>query len=977
MSLRFFPVYINHIAGSVNAADLRSLFARFGSVIDVVIVDEYGFVNMKTCEDACLVIQELNGRGLHSSLLHVDFSEEMKQYLLNRGVTFRCTPDPYSGVVGEQHPNYPSGEGIVQPNLSEPGYGSLMDNKEYLDERLKIINAELAKLKDSPSTSEPRPRRSKSRDRSYHRKRSTSRTRSRRSGSNSRTRDKRSKSRRRISREDLYHDRNTYEGERSRDYDNDPRLSVDRERIRYSGSRSSGLPREGSRSDRDLFHRRDSIPPTRGSNPGFSNSKSKRRRNRRRHVEHLNTPQRKSALSRLGDIVPASREEANLSEISDNEIINPEEEAESELELSDEFVEDNHRRPSGEFEDGADIDLSRKNMKIQINIGSKNMNDMTRKIMVDLEEQTRVQRFMIKYWFVSDTSPQFREEIKVLKFESLHDPEPLSVVEVECTAPQVEEAYSQILKSLPEDTSICIYNSAGENIKNNGSEYSIILINRTFPSSVELLLRESGIVKLLTNNGSTGRVQFASICQDHLIKLILDFQAGLAGETVSATFADIKSQLLLEELILKKNPDAKLRHKLQMEGLGLQIEDSKRYSKTKKRIVSLMKPHCLVLNMEVEGSSVQIEILSTRKDAIAFCVELTNTFLFGNRIYLSAKSSKDIRFKEEVEKILMDKFGNRLKELENEIMINIREAEADISTVDKSKVIREIDMYVDGTRNMMGRDGFEELFNDYGMVVHEHSKPDLRYSFVTLFSTEEKALKSCYELTGRRMGDNSLVVEISQRERHDLSNESKALAKKKLAEVRKKDQEERALMMENDDGTSLRKYYLYLDGLTSPREKYEIASLFEPYGKIIKALPNEDKYYTFVDLETTEENAINAVLNVSGIDFFGNALKVQFRKNKGMTKVIEKLTERLKNPNLALNTMNRKRGMDMSVPIEYPSQYTKQSKVDIPDSVKSLMMPNLDDDSIIPRFKELVSFKLLLLSYNSRSIGFSYILDYF
>jgi len=48
----------------------------------------------------------------------------------------------------------------------------------------------------------------------------------------------------------------------------------------------------------------------------------------------------------------------------------------------------------------------------------------------------------------------------------------------------------------------------------------------------------------------------------------------------------------------------------------------------------------------------------------------------------------------------------------------------------------------------------------------------------------------------------------------------------------------------------------------------------------------------------------------------------------------------------------------MSVPIEYPSQYTKQSKVDIPDSVKSLMMPNLDDDSIIPRFKELVSFQL-------------------
>ena len=81
MSLRFYPVYVNHIAASVNAADMRSLFSRFGQVIDVVIVDEYGFVNMASQADAFKAVQELNGRGLHSSLLHVDFSEEMKQYL--------------------------------------------------------------------------------------------------------------------------------------------------------------------------------------------------------------------------------------------------------------------------------------------------------------------------------------------------------------------------------------------------------------------------------------------------------------------------------------------------------------------------------------------------------------------------------------------------------------------------------------------------------------------------------------------------------------------------------------------------------------------------------------------------------------------------------------------------------------------------------------------------------------------------------
>ena len=40
----------------------------------------------------------------------------------------RCTPDPYSGVIGEIHPSYPAGENIVQPVI-EDGYGTLMDNR--------------------------------------------------------------------------------------------------------------------------------------------------------------------------------------------------------------------------------------------------------------------------------------------------------------------------------------------------------------------------------------------------------------------------------------------------------------------------------------------------------------------------------------------------------------------------------------------------------------------------------------------------------------------------------------------------------------------------------------------------------------------------------------------------------------------------------------------------------------------------------
>ena len=35
----------------------RSLFVRYGNVIDVVIVDDYGFVNMATIEGAEMAIQ--------------------------------------------------------------------------------------------------------------------------------------------------------------------------------------------------------------------------------------------------------------------------------------------------------------------------------------------------------------------------------------------------------------------------------------------------------------------------------------------------------------------------------------------------------------------------------------------------------------------------------------------------------------------------------------------------------------------------------------------------------------------------------------------------------------------------------------------------------------------------------------------------------------------------------------------------------
>ena len=39
-ALKFYPVFLDNIAPSVQASDLRALFSRVGLVIDVIIVEE-------------------------------------------------------------------------------------------------------------------------------------------------------------------------------------------------------------------------------------------------------------------------------------------------------------------------------------------------------------------------------------------------------------------------------------------------------------------------------------------------------------------------------------------------------------------------------------------------------------------------------------------------------------------------------------------------------------------------------------------------------------------------------------------------------------------------------------------------------------------------------------------------------------------------------------------------------------------------
>ena len=146
--LKFYPVFVNHIAETVQPQDLRFLFSRRGGrVIDVVVVSEHGFVNMADPEAAHDAILYLNGRCLHSYLLHVDYSEEFKQYLISNRIHFTTTRDPLTDTYPSPHPPYPAGEQFESPFYSEAP--ALTSDPDLLEERLRKVNQELRALNRS------------------------------------------------------------------------------------------------------------------------------------------------------------------------------------------------------------------------------------------------------------------------------------------------------------------------------------------------------------------------------------------------------------------------------------------------------------------------------------------------------------------------------------------------------------------------------------------------------------------------------------------------------------------------------------------------------------------------------------------------------------------------------------------------------------------------------------------------------------
>eukprot|EP00092_Neocalanus_flemingeri_P024580 GFUD01026659.1.p1 GENE.GFUD01026659.1~~GFUD01026659.1.p1 ORF type:complete len:1744 (+),score=379.20 GFUD01026659.1:118-5349(+) len=411
--LNFYPVFVNHIAESVKPADLRALFSRFGNVIDVVIVCEFGFVNMSDENGAREAIKNLNGRGLHSNLLHVDYSEELKYYMTNKRTRYMCTPDPLTQMSGTEHPAYPTGPQIDSPFPNKEGGGdftTLVTDREILDERLRKVNEELEAMKQKEIVGgrvvggpRSRERRSRSCDRGRDMRRPLRRSRSR-------SRERGGDHRRQFAgpgrRMSPGPDRRRWSPERphqrDRDWDHRPGPSrgyrggfgVDRDRPGPSGERSY---REGDRSygaeRQNWQHEREHPPDDRRQfSPGrrdFRDRDHQRHRSplrgrlgspvhRRSHP--LGTVTVTNEQRQVGQMDPSWRPVEGK----------PEEDLRPSLSNAGDLrstLDKRSARASDEFEDGVNIDLSKKNMKIQINIGTKDLDNADRQIMLEGEAQ--------------------------------------------------------------------------------------------------------------------------------------------------------------------------------------------------------------------------------------------------------------------------------------------------------------------------------------------------------------------------------------------------------------------------------------------------------------------------------------------------------------------------------------------------------------------------------------------------------------
>jgi hypothetical protein len=152
-----------------------------------------------------------------------------------------------------------------------------------------------------------------------------------------------------------------------------------------------------------------------------------------------------------------------------------------------------------------------------------------------------------------------------------------------------------------------------------------------------------------------------------------------------------------------------------------------------------------------------------------------------------------------------------------------------------------------------------------------------------------------------------------------------------------------------DDGGGgegrVHKYQLYVDGLKQPMSNTDLAAVLAPYGQVGRLAILDERFFTFVDLETTQARAIACCLEVSGREICGNTLRVQFSKKSGQEHVMQ-LAQAAANARERLQqqpTHSVAMGRGNAAP--EASYYYSRREEDLPPAASG----QLTDDKILPR----------------------------
>jgi hypothetical protein len=231
------------------------------------------------------------------------------------------------------------------------------------------------------------------------------------------------------------------------------------------------------------------------------------------------------------------------------------------------------------------------------------------------------------------------------------------------------------------------------------------------------------------------------------------------------------------------------------------------------------------------------------------------------------------------------------------------------------EAIKTFVLFVGGLKVPVTKMEMCSIFEPYGdPSVNEMGVNNRGYVFVELRTTEARAIQACLELSAEEFFGNRLKVEFKdKRGQEHLVAATRDLVGKKLTETRWRrnqnwEREARGEMVggtENGgggggdedskdlhessegEGSRVRTYQLYVDGLKQPMSNAELAAVLAPYGAVGRLAILDERFFTFVDLETTQARAIACCVELTGREICGNTLRVQFSKKRGQERVMQ------------------------------------------------------------------------------------------